>query len=78
MTYRVRIFLLSGHQSAGRYIGEHDLREAPRLDGRIAFEHDGRTRTGRVEGIAPIAWHPDSALIPSLHVREEQAPPKRG
>ena len=74
MAHLVRIFLCKGDQSAGRYIGERGLREAPQLGGHIAFDHDGRRKTGKVERIVPAAWRPDTALIPSLHVREEQAP----
>jgi len=71
MAHRVRIFLRHGNQIAGRYIGERDLREAPRLDGRIAFEHEGRMKTGKIESIVPPDWRPDSALIPSVHIVAE-------
>jgi hypothetical protein len=71
MAHRVRIFLRHGDQIAGRYIGERDLREAPRLDARVAFEHQERMKTGKVERIVPTDWRPDSALIPSVHVVEE-------
>jgi hypothetical protein len=83
MAHRVRIFLRHGDQMTGRYIGERDLQEAPRLEGHIAFEHQGRMKTGKVERIAPTDWRPDTALIPSVHVIEEalkgeKAPPERG
>ena len=71
MAHRVRIFLRHGDQVAGRYVGERDLREAPRLDGRVVFEHEGRMKTGKVELIVPTDWRPDTALIPSVHVLEE-------
>ena len=71
LAHRVRIFLRLGDLSAGPYIGERDLREVPRLNGRIAFEHEGRMKTGKVERIVPTDWRPDSALIPSVHVVEE-------
>ena len=67
----MRIFLRQGDQIASRYIGERDVREVPRLNGRIAFEHEGRMKTGKVEGIVPTDWRPDTALIPSVHVVEE-------
>ena len=69
--HRVRIFLRYVDQISSRYIGERDLREAPQLEGRIAFEHQGRMKTGKVERIVPPNWRPDSALIPSVHVVEE-------
>jgi hypothetical protein len=71
MAHRVRIFLRPGDQIAGRYIGERDLQEAPRPEGRIAFEHQGRMKTGKVERIVPTDWRPDTALIPSVHVLDE-------
>jgi hypothetical protein len=67
----VRIFLRQADQIAGRYIGERDLRVAPRLDGHVAFEHQERMKTGKVERIMPPGWRPDSALIPAVHVVEE-------
>ena len=70
MSHRVRIFLRHGDLIASRYIGERDLQEAPRLEGRIAFEHQGRMKTGKVERIVPTDWRPDSALIPAVHVLE--------
>ena len=60
MAHRVRIFLRHGDQIAGRYIGERDLREAPRLDGRIAFEHEGRMKTGKVR----VSCRPTGAQTP--------------
>ena len=71
MAHRVRIFLRHWDQISGRYIGEHLLPQVPRLGGRIAFEHEGRMKTGKVESIVPRDWRPDSALIPSVHVVEE-------
>jgi len=71
MVHRVRIFLRQGDQIAGRYIGERDVSAAPRLNGRIAFEHEGRMKTGQVERIVPPDWRPDSALIPSVHAVED-------
>jgi len=71
MAHRVRIFLRLADQVSGRYIGERDLREAPRLDSRIAFEHERRMKTGKIERILPPGWRPDSALIPSVHIVEE-------
>ena len=69
--HRVRIFLRDGDLIASRYIGERDLQEAPRIEGRIAFEHQGRMKTGKVERIVPTNWRPDTALIPSVHVLDE-------
>ena len=71
MAHRVRIFLRHGDQIAGRYIGERDLRVVPRLNGPIAFEHQERMKTGKVERIVPTDWRPNTALIPSVHVVEE-------
>jgi hypothetical protein len=70
MTHRVRIFLRGGDEISGRYIGEHLLPLAPRIGGHIAFEHEGRMKTGKIESIVPPNWRPDSALIPSVHVVE--------
>ena len=53
MAHRVRVFMRPTDQSASRYIGELDLPDVPRPDGRIAFEHEGRMKTGRVERIVP-------------------------
>ena len=71
MAHRVRIFLRHEGLSASHYVGERDLQEAPRLEGHIAFEHQGRMKTGKVERIVPTDWRPDTALIPSVHVIEE-------
>jgi hypothetical protein len=71
MNHRVRIFLRHDDQISGRYIGEHVLPQAPRIGGRIAFEHEGRMKTGKIESIVPPDWRPDSALIPSVHIVAE-------
>ena len=71
MAHRVRIFLRDEGLSASHYVGERDLREAPRLEERIAFQHQGRMKTGKVERIVPTDWRPDTALIPSVHVLDE-------
>jgi hypothetical protein len=75
MAHRVRIFLRHGNETTGRYVGERDLPKAPGLDGSIAFEHDGRVKTGKVERVVPTDWRPDSG---PRGRRVEKAPPKRG
>ena len=68
MAYRVRIFLRRSDQKAGSYIGERYLREMPRLNGRVVFEHEDSMESGNVERIVPDGWQPTSELIPSVHV----------
>jgi hypothetical protein len=68
MAYRVRIFLRRRDQSAGRYIGERDLRETPRLRERVAFQIGDTIEAGMIERIVPDNWQPDSELIPTVHV----------
>ena len=71
MPYRVRIFLRRSDQNDGRYIGERYLREIPRLNGRVVFQHDAGMQSGKVEGVFPDSWQPASELIPSIHVVQD-------
>src|SRR5215471_1293426 len=74
--YHVRIFLRRPDQKAGRYIGEHDLEELPRVGTRVAFKQGGRIEAGLVESVIPDNWRPESELIPSVHVLEDEPGPR--
>jgi hypothetical protein len=56
MSFRARIYLQRPFEKTASYIGEKELNDRPAMNAEVAFEHQGKTESGRIEVLQPEDW----------------------